>query len=186
MTARGIAFMLVFSGVLACRPRAKPLELLRAAEVTAPAVPAVPSGAFSNGAWNDARYPWSLHIPPGWEVLPGTEGSNPRLTLVHTATRARVEVSVSPDATLGPRARRGCDWAFEDVGGYRALAVPGPVKVGTCTPKDARDARVLGYFLVDQGVAYDIEAVLPPGRLVEGKDVTDTMVGGFRLRSGSR
>lgn len=179
----GAAALLAGFGSCACRPRATPLQLVREAEGGAQTTAAAPSGAFANGTWADARYPWSLHVPPGWEVLPGAEGANPRLTLVHTESRARVEVSVAPDGSLGPRPRRGCTWSFEDVGGYRAMAVPGPIKVATCSPEDARDARVLGYFILDQGVAYDIEAVLPPGRLLQGKDVTDTLVGGFRLRS---
>ncbi|GDX81204.1 hypothetical protein LBMAG42_30150 [Deltaproteobacteria bacterium] len=179
------ALLLISFEIAACRPRAAPLALVREADSSAPTSAAEPSGSFTNGTWTDARFPWSLHVPPGWDVLPGAEGSNPRLTLVHTESRARVEVSASPNGILGPRARRGCTWAFEDVGGYRALAVPGQVKVATCSPEDARDARVLGYFIVDQGIAYDIEAVLPPGRLLEGKEVTDTMVGGFRLRRGA-
>lgn len=184
--ALGAAFLIGACGLAGCRPRATPLALVREAEVSGSATPAAPSGTFANGTWSDARYPWSIHVPPGWEVLPGTERTNPRLTMVHTESRARVEVSVVPDGRLGPRPRRGCTWAFEDLGGYRALAIVGPVKVGTCSPEDARDARVLGYFLVEEGIAYDIEAVLPPGRLLEGKEVTDTMVGGFRLRGSAR
>lgn len=157
-------------------------EALVEGEGSAPAGgSASPTGALRDGVWADQRYPWALHVPPGWEVLPGEEGANPRVTLVHLDTRARLEVSVVAGGELGPRERRGCAWEFTDDGGYRALAIPGPIRVGTCTPDDARHARVLGYFVRHDAAAYDLEEVLPPGRLVEGKAAADALLGGFRL-----
>ncbi len=165
----------------ACRAKNAGPALVLGEEGGSGAAASMPSGALVNGIWQDSEFPWTLRLPPDWEVLPGRSGANPRVTLIHRESRARIEVSAWANGDLGPRPRTGCSWSFEDVGGYRALAIAGPVKVATCSPDDARDARILGYFLVEAGTAYDIEAVLPPGRLIDGKDTTDAILGGFRI-----
>jgi hypothetical protein len=140
------------------------------------------AGTMENGTWQDARFPWTIRAPSGWEALPGVEGLNPRLTLIHTETRARLEVSVREDGVLGPVARRGCTWAFESEGGYRALPGIRPLVAATCTPEDRQHARVLGYFLVSGGLAWDVELVAPPGALIDAKRQSELVLSTFRLR----
>lgn len=180
--ARAARLTLLLLAAVGCRHPGKRAELVQDPGARAAEAPRAPAGSVVDGVWNDARFPWTIHVPSGWEVVPGVEGENPRLTLVDGTTRARVEVSVFPGGALGPRERRGCAWEFTDTAGYRALAVPGPMTVGTCTPEDARYARVLGYYLQKDGVAYDVEEVLPPGKLVDGKVAADACLGGLRLR----
>lgn len=142
-----------------------------------------PTGGVVAGAWMDSRYDWTVRVPAGWDALPGTEGTNPRVTLIHRESRARVEVSVREGGALGPPPRRGCEWAFQSSGGYRALAGVLPVLAATCTPEDAGDARVLGYFLVTDDVAWDLEVVTPPGGLLEAKRQSDLLLGTLRIRA---
>ncbi len=140
----------------------------------------VPTGSVQAGIWADQSYPWTLRVPPAWTAQPGLEGGGPRLVLVHRGTGVRVEVSVVPGAAVGPRPRPGCEWQFEDLAGYRALVLT-PLVAATCTPEDARNPRVLGYFLVEDGDAYDLEAVIPPGQLLAGKTAADALWAGFRV-----
>ncbi len=143
----------------------------------------VPAGSVQGGIWTDERYPWTLRVPPTWTAQPGVDGGGPRLVLVHAGTGVRVEVSVVPNGAVGPRPRPGCEWTFEDHAGYRALVIT-PLVAATCTPEDARNPRVLGYFLVEGGEAYDLEAVIPPGQLLAGKDAADALWAGFRVKGG--
>lgn len=177
-----VAWSLTLAILPACRAKNAAVALILGENANEGTTAAAPSGAVLNGVWQDSEFPWTLRLPPDWEVVPGSHGGNPRVTLIHRESRARIEVSAWPDGELGPRPRRGCSWSFEDVGGYRALAIAGPIKVATCSPDDARDARILGYFLLEPGTAYDIEAVLPPGRLIDGKDATDAVLGGLRFQ----
>jgi len=180
--ARSACLALLLVAAAGCRHPGGRAALVESGDERAAEAASAPAGAVADGVWSDARYPWTIHVPSGWEVVPGVDGENPRLTLVDGRTRARLEVSVFPGGALGPRERRGCAWEFTDTAGYRALAVPGPMTVGTCTPEDARYARVLGYYLQHDGVAYDVEEVLPPGKLLDGKAAADACLGGLRLR----
>ncbi|MSQ03646.1 MAG: hypothetical protein EXR71_17470 [Myxococcales bacterium] len=141
----------------------------------------VPAGSVTGAIWSDHRYPWTLRLPPTWIATPGFEAGGPRLVLTHRETGVRVEVSVVSGGAVGPRPRPGCEWTFLDQAGYRALGVS-PLVAATCTPADARNPRVLGYFLVDGDDAYDLEAVIPPGQLLVGKDAADALWAGFSLR----
>ncbi len=140
------------------------------------------TGTVVAGVWEDASYPYALRVPEGYEVAAAPEGQNPRLTLVDPGTRARVEVSVFAREARGPRSRRGCTWDFVDTARYRQLAFDGEITIATCTPDDPLHARVLGYFVEHRGSAYDIEAILPPGNLLEGKAAADRAVAGLRFR----
>lgn len=178
----GVFGLLALLTLGACRKPIADPDLVRDPNAPDPgAVQAVAAGSVTGGVWTDARYPYTLRVLEGWELVPGTDGQNPRATVVHGETRARLEVSAIPGGALGPRPRVGCSWSFTDSAHYRALNV-NPVTVATCTPDDPRHARILGYFLVRDGVAYDLEAVLPPGGLLAGKEATDQAVSAFRLR----
>lgn len=157
--------------------------LLPVDDAAAAQAAARPTGGVQGGAWADLRFPWSLRVPAGWEVRPGVDGEGPRATFVHPETGTHLQVWVAP-GPVGPRQRQGCTWEFVDEAGYRALP-RSPLRVATCTPTDAREPRRLGYFFLEEGVAYDLEMVIPSGALLAGKDAGDALLGGFRLRNGS-
>lgn len=167
--------------LLGCpKPHVPPPDLVAAD--TEAAQSRQPTGGVVAGAWVDRRYPWGVRVPAGWEALPGVEGDNPRVTLIHRETRARLEVSVREDGVLGPLPRRGCDWGFVSEGGYRALPGGHAVVAATCSPADPAEARVLGYFLTSRGLGWDLELVTPPGHLLEAKRQTDLLLGTFRIQ----
>lgn len=175
--------MILLVGLLGC-PKPVPDEAwVPLGEGASPAGIGRPTGGVQGGAWVDVRFPWSLRVPGGWEVRPGVEGDGPRATFVHEATGAHLEVWVAADE-LGPHPRTGCAWEFVDDAGYRALPRQ-PLRVATCTPADAREPRRLGYFFVEEGLAYDLEVLLPPGALLPGKDAGDALLAGFHLRAGT-
>jgi hypothetical protein len=167
--------------LLSCRHAAAPDPALLSSPPAAAEI--VPAGAVVDGVWEDARYPWTMRVPRGWEAVVGEEGHGPRLTIVHSESRARLEVSVRDDAAPGPRPRRGCAWTFESDGGYRAIPGAGPLRAATCSPDEAQDARLLGYFLVRGGRAWDFEVVAPPGALLEAKRQTDQVLSTVRFFS---
>lgn len=160
-------------------PEAPPPDLLASERAAASAEV---TGVVVDGVWEDRGYPYALRVPEGFEVAASPEGVNPRVTVVDPATRARVEVSVHAHQPRGPRPRRGCTWDFVDAAPYRQLAFDGEVAIATCTPDDPLHARVLGYYVVHRGSAYDIETVIPPGRLADGKAAGDRVVAGLRFR----
>jgi hypothetical protein len=176
----------IFFLLTACPVKHGDTVELVAAAAPVERAPPPPTGSEHDGVWTDARYDIAVRLPDGWEVITGLEGENPRLTLVDPVTRARVELSVREGGGIGPVARRGCTWHFTDTAGYRALVAPLPVRTATCTPDDPHHARVLGYYTTGAGdsasVAYDVEAVLPTGRLIDGKSAADRAIGGVRIR----
>jgi hypothetical protein len=172
---------LVLLLLLGCPKPQVPPPALVAADAEA-AQSRQPAGGVVSGAWVDRRYPWGVRVPAGWEALPGMEGDNPRVTLIHRETRARLEVSVRDDGVLGPLPRRGCDWGFVSQGGYRAVPGGHAVVAATCSPAEPAEARVLGYFLTSRGLAWDLELVTPPGDLLEAKRQADLLLGTFRIQ----
>lgn len=171
--------------LLAACPRTEPVSPTLVAEHSTNATSQA-TGALRSGAWVDDRLPWSVRVPSGWEAIPGVEGRPPRVTLVHAETRARIEVSVRESGELGPPPRRGCTWKFQSTAGYRAVAGVNPLTAATCTPEDAADARVLGYFVTAADLAWDLEVVIPPGGLLEAKRQSDLVLATFRIRPGPR
>ena len=173
---------MLLAWLLAC-PRPTPPDALIGEDGAAgEAARAAPTGAVVNGVWADRRYPWTLRVPAGWEVRPGDESDGPRASFAHAESGAVLQVWALPDGEPGPHTRAGCAWQFVDTAGYRALPSP-PTRVATCTPADAREPRRLGYFVHADGVAYDLELVLPAGALLAGKRAGDVLVGGFRTHA---
>lgn len=140
-----------------------------------------PSGTITSGTFSDSRYPLSVTVPGNWDSVIGQEGNNPRLTLIDPDTHARIEVSVRAGGDMGPVPRRGCDWTFTDLANYRVLSGFRPLQAASCTPDNPLHARVLGYFVVRSGDAYDFLSVVPPGALRAGKIATDRALAGVRL-----
>ncbi len=173
--------MMLLAWLLAC-PRAAPEAEPALVDTSRGAARVEPAGIVTAGVWEDAEFPYVLRVPEGYEITPGLRGQNPRVTLVDPSTRARVELSVYPGGPRGPRERRGCAWTFVDTARYRQLALAADVTIGTCTPADPRHARVLGYFVEHAGSAYDLEAIIPPGKLIDGKAAAERAVGGVRFR----
>lgn len=164
----------------ACKKPVPPPEpvpsLVAPAAVAAP----VPAGSVMDGVYVDREWPLSVRVPEGWDVEIGT-GDAVRATFVDPETRVRVEFSAWR-GEAGPRERKGCVWTFEDLAHYRAVRVPEPVTVATCTPDDPKRARVLGWFVGREGVAWSAEAVVPEGVLGPGKEAAERVIAGWRLR----
>lgn len=173
--------------LLACLPRnTGETNLIPVSANEESAESTVPCGTITANLFSDARYPLSVVVPAEWDTIIGHEGGNPRLTLVDPETRARLEVSVRPGAEIGPAPRRGCEWTFSNLANYRVLNGFLPIQAASCTPDDPLHARVLGYFVVQDGDAFDFLSVVPPGALRAGKHAIDRALSGVRLRERNK
>lgn len=169
--------------LLACPPRNGGETALIPVSAQESGEGVVPSGTITGSTFADGRYPLTVVVPAQWDSVIGQEGNNLRLALVDPITRARLEVSVRAGAEIGPAPRRGCEWTFTSLANYRVLTGFRPVQAASCTPDDPLHARVLGYFVVQNGDAFDFLSVIPPGALRAGKHATDRALSGVRLRT---
>lgn len=140
-----------------------------------------PAGEVIDGRFVDSRAQFSVEVPAGWEVRPGTDDRPLRVVLVHPATGTRVEVWSYEESSATPRPRPGCAWTFEDSGPYQALRVREELLVATCRPHDPRDPHVLGVYLSRDGRSWHIETVVPEGALGVGPEAAEAVLMSMRF-----
>lgn len=165
---------------LGCPKKAEESPALVPPEPPPPAPPT--AGAVVDGRFVDALYAMSVAVPPGWSAEPGDNPDALRVTLVHLATGARVELRADPGGTADPLPRPDCAWDFVDPARYRALHLPAPVTAATCIAEDPLRPRVLGWGVVDRDVAWHIDVLLPPARAREARAALDAVLGSLRFR----
>jgi hypothetical protein len=170
--------------LVACRHHVDP----DAAMVTRPGpLPAIvlgppdPAGLLVGDTWRDVDHPFALRPGPSWRIRAGDRTERLRVTFENEALGVRLNAYAISGGDTTPRPRDGCTWTFDDTSRYRALRVTDPVRVATCTPDDPLAARVLGTFVVRDGVAWHFEAVIPAGRLVVGKQASDDLLASVRF-----
>lgn len=166
--------------LLACRhPTVDPAPALVPPD---PTPLAIPPGEIRGGVYQDALYPFSIALAPGWtSISPGTAPGE-RVAFEDPVTGSVVRVRVRSEATVGPLPRADCDWAFTDSARYRVLPLNRPVTVATCTPHALDGPRLLGWYVGDGALAWTIEAAVPSGALLHARPAIEAMLGSVRLR----
>ena len=165
--------------MFACAPKPAPTEPSK------PTIPltAIPmNGVIDHGVYMDATLPFSVRIPDGWTAAPGPTPSPLRVSLANVDLGLRVEIwsYARPEASL--RTREGCLWTFDDVGDYRVFGGTEEVRVGTCTPDDPDDPRVLATVVERGGLTYHVEASIPETSFVAGKEAVRVVMDGIEWR----
>lgn len=132
--------------------------------------------------------PWEgrgigLDIPPDFVGIPGPEGSALVLTLLHEATKARLELWVYPKTTamVAPRPRIGCEPFFTDVlGSPRTVAGLDVEQTTACLYAEGPDGLVHGWYGWLAGQEVHLEAVYPDGDGVAGRLRVQPVLGSLR------
>ncbi len=162
----------------------KPVTEVPPALVSDPAAAAAAAqaaGRVEGGVWVDAVYPFSVRIPEGWAVVPGS-GGDVRFRTSDTTGEIDVEVRAVPGGPREPLPRAGCTWDFVDTARYRELRLPAPLTVATCSPIEADGERVLGWYFGETDVTYTVEAAIAPGSLDRALGTLGEMLGTVRMR----
>ena len=152
-------------------------------ERAAPDAPWLPAGEVVDGTYRDLKG-FSVEVREGWIAKPGADFEQRRLVMEHVPTGALLEFAVYPEAGVWPRERPGCHWTFTDTGPYRVPPVGRDVTVSTCTPRDAPGAvteRVLGWYVLDEGLAWHFEATMPRGYLAPARTAAEDVLATVRL-----
>lgn len=174
--------MILLFGLLAChKPAEPPVVYAPPTEAPAPAR----SGTLSGGVYRDARYPLTVPLSEGWSGEPGVEGSELRFTAVHAATGTTLQAIALPVGATAPPERAECAWSFIDTGSYRDIAVPGPLTVATCTPRDPTGPRVFAVLVVRSSVVIDLELSVPNTQLAAGRAAGDVLLHAVRFEEPS-
>ncbi|MCK6506601.1 hypothetical protein L6R53_25050 [Myxococcota bacterium] len=150
------------------------------AESLPPAPPPTLSGAVSDGVFTDARLGFRLPVGEGWTAEPGRDDGLLRVTLVHAATRTRVEIWAFEGGATTLRPRGDCAWDFVDTARYRSIGRAGPVTTGTCTPTEAALGPIYGWLVPSGGSTLQAEIHVPPAALVDGRREGERLVSGLR------
>lgn len=152
--------------------------------VTTPtaSAPVVTAGRIAEGVYTDSRWPLTMRVPAGWASTIGSDGQEVRLVLSDPDADVRITVAVTPGDVPSPRQLPGCTWIFEDIARYRAVRVPEPVLVGTCTPEDPDAPRILTWVVAHDGVRWHIEGEVTPGRLRAAQADLETVLADVRFR----
>jgi hypothetical protein len=157
-------------------------SLRQEAAVDVPVAPEAPpptaAGSTLEGVFHDGSYPFSLPVEEGWVVHPGMSDAALRVSFEHVSTGARLEVWVFHEETTTPRPRAGCSWTFSDQGSYEQLRSPEARTIGTCTPDAPGDELILGTVLVRDALAYHFELLVPPGRLLQARRASESLLRG--------
>ncbi len=140
--------------------------------------PPTVAGSVHQGVFHDGSYPYSLPVEEGWVVHPGMSDAPLRVVLEHVSTEARLEVWVFHEARTVPRPRAGCEWTFSDQGSYEQLRSPDARTIGTCAPDDPAGELVLGTMMVRDALAYHFELLVPPGRLLQARRASESLLQG--------
>ncbi len=164
---------------------AAPLQILGPEPdyVPPPDLPIVPAGVVTDGVYTDSKG-FSVHVREGWVATPGADYEQRRLTMDHVPTGGRLEFFVYPEGGIWPRERTGCHWTFEDRGPYGVPPVGGDVTVATCTPRAAAAGgaeRVLGWYVLHEGLAWHLEASMPVGYLAPSRLAAEDVLRTLRL-----
>lgn len=139
-------------------------------------------GVPSPGTWRGGGL--AVDIPAGWTAR---EGSGTGLILsLQRADGVAMEIwTFDPSEGLPfPRTREGCDPLFTDSSAYRAI--PGlPVsRVSTCVPDEAEGIVVDGWYAEVAGRQIHVDALLPAGRVFEGRSAIAPILGSLRVEGG--
>lgn len=172
-----IALVILLGGCK--KPPPPPVENPALVEGAAVAPPS-PAGTLADGHYQDARWPLTVEVPDGWTALVGSEAGDVRLSVTEPESRVTVEVKVT--GALGPTPRDGCSWTFVDDARYRVVRTTREVRVATCTPFDAQDVRVFGVYLAGEAAWVELEATMPPGKLLAGRAAVERVAGEVRFR----
>ncbi|MDP2313917.1 MAG: hypothetical protein Q8P41_13505 [Pseudomonadota bacterium] len=160
----------------------KPTPETRPSLVETPTVAPTPTGRVVGDAYIDNTYPLVVPVPRGWIATPGSDAGAVRVVLQDPDGDVVVSVVGTPGDTLAPRPLPGCAWTFTDIARYRVVKVRGDVLAATCTPDDADDPRVLAYVVAFEGMLWQVEGRVTPGRLRPGKADLDMVAAGVRFR----
>lgn len=168
---------------LACAGPRQVVQQEQAEERSAPETPWLPAGEVVDGVYRDHKG-FTVDVREGWIAKPGADFEQRRLLMQHVPTGAVLEIAVYPEAGLWPRERPGCHWTFQDSGPYGLPPVGRDVTVSTCTPRDApgdEPERVLGWYVLEAGMAWHFEATMPRGYLAPGRAAAEEVLATVRL-----
>jgi hypothetical protein len=167
-------------------PRGRPVDPLADAPFPPPRTSASQSGIVrGNGekpqTFSDSRYPISIAVPEGWVAEVQEESGPFRVAITEMSTQTRVELWVFLEGGDLPAKREGCHWSFRDTNASEMLSVPVPVQVATCTPDQPSGPHILADRFVLAGAAYEIDVIIPVGRLAEGYAAATEMLAGVHV-----
>ncbi len=148
-----------------------------------PAPPTPASGTIDAGTYRDATFPLTAAVPAEWTAAPGRAGSALRVSLTHAPTAAHIEVRALVGEPAAPAPRSDCDWRFVDTANYRSgPEIPGPRTVASCVPREGASPRGQGWYVARDGVAWQVEAWVPPGVASEALPAVDAALRGIVVR----
>lgn len=177
--------MLLLSGLALCSGcRRAPSK---APEVVEPAPPDPRSaGLLQRGTdsaeWSDpALLPLWVPVPRGWELW---RGAGPGVWF-ELRGPGEIQVQLHPGQSSDPREIDGCAWISVDRIG-RATDIPalGSAVLATCAPIEPDGDLILSWIGEVAAQTVHIEAHLPPGQWVEGRDLALRIVRRLRPLGG--